>query len=102
MTAPGWREREDGLASAIEVLLGSQRALGLPTPASGVTRFFDRRYRTLNDELQKGLLAGITDPEVAALPHGVGPVERWADSVDVLANPGRRATLRSVYGAWSA
>jgi hypothetical protein len=96
-TASGWRQREDGLAAAIEILVGLQQALGLPAPASGVTGFFDRPYRTLNDQVQQGLLAGVTDPEVAALPRGVGPVERWSDNVDVLSSPGRRAALRSLY-----
>jgi hypothetical protein len=48
------------------------------------------------------LLAEITDPEVAALPSGIGPVERWADSVDVLSSPGRRMALREVYRSWSS
>jgi hypothetical protein len=30
----------------------------------------------------------------------VGSIEQWADSVDVLANPGRRAALRAAYLAW--
>jgi hypothetical protein len=31
-TAPGWRDREGGLAEACEVLLDAQRARGLPGP----------------------------------------------------------------------
>lgn len=30
--APGWRDRESGLAEACEVLLNAQRARGLPVP----------------------------------------------------------------------
>jgi Domain of unknown function (DUF4037) len=101
LSAPGWRDREDALATAIEMLLETQRALRLPAPEHGVIQFWDRPYRTLSDEVPKLLLAEITDPEIAALPPGVGCVERWADNVDVLSSPGRRARLRPVYRAWS-
>ena len=47
-----------------------------------------------------GLLAGITDPGVARLPAGIGSVEQWADSVDVLAGPARRPALQAAYRAW--
>ena len=99
-TAPRWPEREDALAAAIEVLVDRQRAIGLPAPESGVTGFWDRPFRKVAGEVQRGLLAGITDPEVARLPPGIGSIEQWADSVDVLSSPGRRAALRAAYGAW--
>ena len=43
---------------------------------------------------------GITDPDVARLPAGIGSVEQWADSVDVLAGPARRPALQAAYRAW--
>jgi hypothetical protein len=100
-TAAGWRDREDGLASACEILLGLQRSRGLPAPASAVIPFWDRPYRGIDEAIQQSLLAGITDPQVAALPAGAGSVEQWADSADVLSQPGRRAALRAAYGAWA-
>jgi hypothetical protein len=48
----------------------------------------------------EGLLAAVTDPEVARLPPMVGSVEQWAGSVDVLSSPGRRAALRAAYQDW--
>jgi Domain of unknown function (DUF4037) len=99
-TAPGWREREDALAAAIEVLVDRQRAIGLPAPESGVTGFWDRPFRKVAGEVQRDLLAGITDPEVARLPPGIGSIEQWADSVDLLSSPGRRAALQPAYRAW--
>jgi hypothetical protein len=99
-TALDWREREDALAAAIEVLVDRQRAVGLPAPESGVKGFWDRPFRKVAGEVQRGLLAGITDPEVARLPPGIGSIEQWADSVDVLSSPGRRAALQAAYRAW--
>jgi hypothetical protein len=100
--APGWREREDALAAACEVLLDIQLGLGLglPTPESAVVPFWDRPYRTVDQAVPRALLAGITDPEVARLPPVIGSIEQWVDCVDVLANPGRRAALRTAYRAW--
>jgi hypothetical protein len=99
-TATEWREREDALARACEVLLDAQRALGLPATESAVTPFWNRPYQTVDQAVQQGLLDAITDPEVARLPPFVGSVEQWADSVDVLASPERRAALQAAYRAW--
>jgi hypothetical protein len=99
--APDWPDREGGLAGACEVLLNAQRARGLPAPATAVTRFWDRPYRTVDDAVPQALLAGITDPQVAGLPALAGSVEQWVSSVDVLASPARRSALRAAYQAWA-
>jgi hypothetical protein len=99
VAAPGWREREDALAVACEVLLDLQRERGYPAPAPVVIPFFDRPYRTVDGAVLEGLLAGITDPDVARLPL-VGSIEQWADSTDVLSSPDRRAALQAAYRAW--
>jgi uncharacterized protein DUF4037 len=101
VAAPGWREREDALAAACEVLLGIQRDQGLPAPESGVIPFFDRPYRTVDDAVPQGLLAAIADPDVARLPPMVGSVEQWVDSTDVLAGSGRRVALQAAYRTWA-
>jgi hypothetical protein len=95
--APGWREREDALATACEVLLDVQRERGLPAPRSAVIPFFDRPYRTVDGAVPRALLDGITDPDVARLPPMIGSLEQWIDSTDVLSSPGRRAALRAAY-----
>jgi hypothetical protein len=98
--ARGWRERENALAAACEVLVDRQRERGLPAPESAVIPFFDRPYRTVDQAVPQGLLAGIADPEVARLPPLVGAIEQWVDSTDVLSSPGRRAALQAAYRAW--
>jgi hypothetical protein len=99
--ARGWRDRENALAAACEMLLDIQREHGLSAPESAVIPFFDRPYRTVDPAVPQVLLAGVTDPEVARLPPMVGSIEQWADSTDVLSSPGRRAALRAAYRAWS-
>ena len=99
--APDWRDREGGLADACEVLLNAQRARGLPAPASAVTQFWDRPYRTVDDAVSQALLAGVTDPQLAGLPVLAGSIEQWVSSVDVLASPPRRSALRAAYREWA-
>ena len=99
--APEWRERENALAAACEVLLSTQRERGLPAPESAVFPFFDRPYRTVDRAVPQGLLSGITDPDVARLPPLVGSIEQWVDSTDVLSSPGRRAAAQAAYRAWA-
>jgi Domain of unknown function (DUF4037) len=99
---PCWRDRENALAGACEVLLDVQRERMLPAPGSAVVPFFDRPFRTVDQAVPRGLLTGITDPDVARLPPLVGSVEQWIDSVDVLSASGRRASLQSAYQAWAA
>lgn len=99
--APGWRDRESGLAEACEVLLSAQRARGLPAPAPAVTPFWDRPYRIVAEAVPAALLAGITDPEVTRLPASIGSVEQWISSVDVLASPVRRSALQAAYRGWT-
>jgi hypothetical protein len=99
VTAAGWREREDALAAACEVLVNLQRERGLPAPNPAVIPFFDRPYRTVDQAVPQGLLAGITHPDVARLPPMMGSIEQWVDSTDVLSSPGRRAALRVAYRA---
>jgi len=99
--APGWRERENALATVCEVLLGIQREQVQPAPESAVIPFFDRPYRTVDQAVPQGLLAGITDPDVARLPPMVGSIEQWVDCTDVLSSPGRRAALQTAYRAWA-
>jgi hypothetical protein len=95
--AAGWQAREDGLAGACEVLLDAQRTRGLPAPASAVTPFFERPYRTVSDEISRALLADVTDPMITGLPAGVGSIEQWADNVAVLTSTSHRRALRALY-----
>jgi len=101
-TALDWRGLESGLAQACDVLLGAQRARGLPAPPAAITPFWDRPYRTVDQAVQQALLAGITDPQVAGLPAWIGSVEQWASSVDILASPARRSALRAAYKEWAS
>ena len=98
--ASHWRDRESALADACEILLDTQRARGLPAPASAVIPFWDRPYRTVDEAVRESLLSAITDPDLSRLPT-VGSIEQWVSNVDVLSSPARRAALQAAYQAWA-
>ncbi len=64
--------------------------MGLPGIDDPVQPFWDRRYTSIRDDVVTRLEDSITDHAVRALPRGVGSVEQWSQSVDVLVDPARR------------
>jgi hypothetical protein len=97
----GWRDRERAIAAAAGQLLDMQRERGLPAPATAITQFFDRPFRTLHAEVPELLQAGITDPDVLRLPPFAGSVEQWVDGIELLSSPSRLRTLQAAYRAWA-
>ncbi|MGH3426712.1 MAG: DUF4037 domain-containing protein, partial [Mycobacteriales bacterium] len=97
-----WRVRERGLGAATRELLRLQRELGFTTTDTGIVAFWDRPYLTIAPEVPQALLAPIADPELTALPPGIGSIEQWVDNTDVLAHPERRRAIIATYRAWLA
>ena len=95
--APGWRERENALAAACEVLLGVQRERG----HAGARVRGDSLLRPALPHGGRGGAAGAAGrhhrPGRRTAAALVGSIEQWADSTDVLSSPGRRAALRAAY-----
>ncbi|UFU04520.1 WYL domain-containing protein [Ruania suaedae] len=91
--AAGWRERQECLAGALDLLLERQQEAGLPAPRPATTGFWDRPYRVAREEISAALLAGVSDPAVRALPPGRGSAEQISDNVAVLLDPARRLAL---------
>ena len=99
VTATTWQQRESHLCQALAVLHDVGRAAGLPGVEVPVTGFHDRPFRTVSGDLIQALTAGITDPEVMALPALVGSVEQSTDDVLVLRSAElRRASVAALYG----
>lgn len=90
LDAEDWLTREEGLVDALRALNRLQRHIGLPAVDDPIQRFWDRRYRSIRDDVVTLLEDSITDHAVRALPRGIGSVEQWSDNVDVLADPARR------------
>jgi hypothetical protein len=91
LAAGDWGDRQTALAAAADSLQEVQRETGLPTGSGpAVQPFHDRPFLVVRDPVAQLLLDDVTDPQVRSLPAGVGSVEQWVDSVDVLLDAARR------------
>ena len=93
LEASTWQAREESLVSALRVLNGLQRQVGLPAVDDPVEPLFERAYCRVRDDVLEQLEASITSRAVRALPRGVGSAEQWSHNVDVLVAPTRRLLL---------
>ncbi|MGP9843520.1 DUF4037 domain-containing protein [Brachybacterium sp. 107] len=90
--ARDWRSRQAALADAAELLATTQGEQGLPTMDPATEPFFERPHIGVR-EMAELLTAQIRDPEVRALPIGVGTAEQISDNVSVLVDPALRRRL---------
>jgi Domain of unknown function (DUF4037) len=77
MDGATWREREDGLSRAAEVLGGR------------VIPFYDRPYRTVEGDVTSRLNLPL-----------VGAIEQWVNSPEILARPEHRPAVIAAYQTW--
>jgi hypothetical protein len=91
LAASDWSDRQTALAAAANSVHEVQRETGLSTGSGpAVQPFHDRPFLVVRDSVAQLLLDDVTDPQVRSLPAGVGSVEQWVDSVDVLLDATRR------------
>ena len=110
--AAHWRDREDALVTAAELLAAATNDLGLAAPVDPAPRrYYTRDIRVVGaDRLTVALTAAVTDPEVRALldrlggrrggPVGrlPGTIDQVTDSTEILGDPGRRRTAAPLLG----
>lgn len=83
-------------ASALELLLDTQNAMGLTRVHPATIPFWDRPYIHPDPAIAAQLLAAVSDPSIRALPLGMGSIEQRTDNVDLLVDPeARRAMTRN-------
>lgn len=92
LRARDWRDRQAALADVAELLAAVQGSRGLPTLDPATEAFFERPHLGVRD-LPTLLLELVEDPEVRALPVGVGTAEQISDNVTVLVDPRARRRL---------
>jgi len=100
LRAADWREREGNLVAAYEIAATMHNDLGITAPVpTQVSQFHDRPFRVIRGEsIAQAIWECIEDEEVRALPYGVGKVDQYVDSTDILSNTERSRRLSALYG----
>jgi len=100
LASTAWPDREGHLCAAYEILSAMHNDLGIAEPVpTRVTQFYDRPFRVIRgEEIASALWDAIQDPEVRALPLGVGKVDQYVDSTDILSHTERCRKLGALYG----
>jgi hypothetical protein len=101
LRARNWREREDGLCAAYEVVAEMHNGLAVTEWVDPrVRQFHDRPFRVIDGErLAAAIVARVEDPEVRRLTDRrlYGSVDQLSDSTDVACDARLRPALRSLY-----
>jgi hypothetical protein len=97
--AARWRERERHLCTAYECVAAMHNDLGITEPLRTTTsQFHNRPFMVIQGEAIARLIwDAIQDPGVRALPFGVGKIDQYVDSTDVLAHASRCQRLGAMY-----
>jgi hypothetical protein len=99
LRATDWREREGNLAVAYELAATMHNDLSITAPVpTQVSQFYERPFHVIRGEsIAQAIWECIEDAEVKALPYGLGKVDQYVDSTDILSHPERTRTLSALY-----
>lgn len=94
-----WRERERNLAAAYEIVASMHNDLGITAPVpTQVSQFHTRPFMVIQGaSIGEAIWEAIEDEQVIALPYGVGKIDQYVDSTDVLSNAERFRKLNTLY-----
>jgi hypothetical protein len=99
LQATSWQEREKYLSMVYEVVATMHNDLGLTKPLpTQVSSFHGRPFLVIHgDTFADAIRTVITDERVRALPEGVGAIDQFVDSTDVLSSPAHFSKIKSMY-----
>lgn len=94
-----WEDREHHLNRAYLEIIRAHNDLKLTPPIPVEVRtFFQRPFLVPpEDEIISALRAAIADPEIAALPAGLGNINQISDNTDLLENLDHGSKLKILY-----
>jgi hypothetical protein len=99
LVSNNWQERERHLSAAYEAVVKMHNDLAITKPMPvQVSQFHGRPFMVIQGEtIARAIWETITDEGVRALPYGVGKVDQYVDSTDVLSNVVRCRQLSHLY-----
>ena len=101
MLAESWREREQSLAQAYEIVASMHNALEI-TPALPVkvSNYWGRPFKVIHgDQFASAIKAQIQDETVKRIPVDIGSIDQFSDSTDLLEHVELRKRLKALYNA---
>jgi uncharacterized protein DUF4037 len=102
LSGSSWRERENHLCAAYEIVAGLHNALAVTSRLDAKVRsFHDRPYRVLDAErFSTALIESIDDKELRQICSStglIGAIDQFADSTDLLDRPDLFARLSALF-----
>lgn len=94
-----WQEREEHLIPAYEYIAARHNQLAITAPIPDkVSYFHDRPFRVIDGGTAAEITwEAIADAAVRALPPGLGKVDQYIDSTDILSDANRCRALGRLY-----
>jgi hypothetical protein len=98
-----WQEREEHLVAAYEYIASMHNTLTITGPIqSKVTYFHDRPFRVIGGgDAAAATWHAITDTSVRVLPPGLGKIDQFVNSTDILDETERCRALKALCGSLS-
>jgi hypothetical protein len=100
LTSQIWQEREQHLSAACEHVAAMHNDLGITEPVPiQVSQFHNRPFMVIQAEaIARAIWEAIEDDEVKALPYGVGKIDQYVNSTDILSHTDRCRKFGMLYG----
>lgn len=99
LQANNWKEREQHLSAAYEIIAQMHNALSITKPLeTHVSSYFNRPFQVIHanhfaEEIQKA----ITDPAIKDLKSSIGAIDQFIDSTPILSNPSNSPKLKALF-----
>jgi len=99
LLSESWKEREQNLSQAYEMVAEKHNTLGITDPLpTKVKEYYGRPYLAIGAEaFAQAIRTKITDPEVLAVKPNIGSVDQFIDSTDILEKPEMLKIFKELY-----
>ena len=101
LSARGWRDRQQHLVHAYQIIAAMHNDLGITEPLSTeASQFHGRPFLNIHaDRFADAIRHQIKDERVRNLPDAIGSIDQFVDSTDVLSNTALRRRTKAIYGS---
>lgn len=100
LQSQSWLEREEQLSVAYEQVTTMHNELSITEAVpTKVSQFHSRQFMVIQAEaISRAIWDAIEDDEVKALPYGIGKIDQYVNSADILSHTDRCRKFGILYG----